>query len=132
MKKLLISTFALLPLLLLAPRAQAQDYTYDCLCLYSDPRGTCREYTCDAYQARRGSYNNNRVCDGRYGTNCGSGGTYRPRYWNSSNQYYNNSSNQYYNNSNDYNWYYNRYSARPSYYNYPNYNNYQYDYPYYY
>ncbi|OIO54878.1 hypothetical protein AUJ46_02080 [Candidatus Peregrinibacteria bacterium CG1_02_54_53] len=127
MKKLLLSTLALLPLALTAPRAQAQDYSYDCLCLYSDPRGTCREYTCDAYQTRRRSYynyNNNRVCDGRYGTNCGYNDTYRPRYWNSSDSYYDS---RY-----DYDWYYRRYTTQPNYYNYPNYNDRQYGYPYYY
>ncbi|MDD5041271.1 MAG: hypothetical protein PHX87_03290 [Candidatus Peribacteraceae bacterium] len=136
MKKLLLLGLGILPLLLLAPGAHAQNYSYDCLCLYSDPRGTCREYTCDAYRtARRSYYNDYRSCDGRY-DNCNyypTNSTYRPRYWNSSNQYYDNS---YYNsyNSNDYNWYYNRYNSRPSYYNYPAYNNYDYNYstPYYY
>ncbi|MFH0851843.1 MAG: hypothetical protein V1876_03790 [Candidatus Peregrinibacteria bacterium] len=132
MKKLLLLGLGLFPLLMLVPGAHAQSYSYDCLCLYSDPRGTCREYTCDAYRNNRQSYyyyGNNRNCNSRY-DNCGyyptTGTAYRPRYWNSSSQYYN------YNNSSDYNWYYNRYSARPSYYNYPNYNNYDSGYPYYY
>ncbi|MDD5103485.1 MAG: hypothetical protein PHX93_03735 [Candidatus Peribacteraceae bacterium] len=138
MKKLLLATLGLLPLLFLAQGAHAQNYSYDCLCLYSDPNGTCREYTCDAYQTRRpayyNNYNYNRNCNSQY-SNCGNypvTGTYRPRYWNSSSQYYSNNSNQYYNNTNDYNWYYNRYNTQPSYYNYPNYNNYDYGYPYYY
>ncbi|MDO8468393.1 MAG: hypothetical protein Q7S29_01395 [Candidatus Peribacter sp.] len=137
MKKLLFAALGLLPLLLLAPAAHAQSYTYDCLCLYSDPNGTCREYTCDAFQnSRRSYYDNDRSCGSRY-DNCDyyptTGTVYRQRYWNSSSQYYNNYSNQqYYNNSNDYNWYYNRYNTQPSYYNLPNYNTYGNNYPYYY
>ncbi len=124
MKKLLLAGLGLLPLLFLAQGVHAESYRYDCLCLYSDPRGTCREYTCDAYRNSRSSYYNSRSCNDRY-DDCGYN-TYRPRYWNSSNQYY-------YNNSNDYNWYYNRYNSRTSYYNYPSYNDYNdYGYPYYY
>lgn len=122
MKKLLLSALAVLPLLLLAPGARAQDYTYNCLCLYSDPRGVCREYTCNAYQNSRASYYGNRYCDDRYG-NCG----YSPsssRYWSTSSQYYDS---RY-----DYDWYYRRYTVRPSYYNYPSYNSYEQNYPYYY
>lgn len=127
MKKLLLLTVGIFPLLVLAQGAHAQNYRYDCLCLYSDPGGTCREYTCDAYRTnRRSSYyygNSNNYCDNRY-DDCGN--YYRPRYWNSTYQYYDRGSN--------YDWYYNRYNTRASYYNYPSYNNSYYDngYPYYY
>ncbi|ALM09896.1 MAG TPA: hypothetical protein DEB30_02505 [Candidatus Peribacter riflensis] len=124
MKKLLLISATLLPLLFLASKAHAQDYSYDCLCLFSDPNGTCREYTCDAYE-RRSYYNNDydrndyRPCgSSRY---CASSTTYRPRYWNTStsSQYYYNNDSRY-----DYDWYYRRYSSRTSYYNnQPYYNN---------
>ncbi|MDD4287829.1 MAG: hypothetical protein PHO20_01565 [Candidatus Peribacteraceae bacterium] len=126
MKKFLLSGLSLLPLLFLTPGAHAESYSYDCLCLYSDPRGTCREYTCDAYRNDRRSYYNNGYsnCNNRrYNYNDCSNSTYRSRYWNSSSQYYGN--------SNDYNWYYNRYNSRSNYYNYPSYND-DYNYPYYY
>lgn len=125
MKKLLLLSL-LLPLLFLAQGVKAESYRYDCLCLYSDPRGTCREYTCDAYRSntRRSYYYNDRSCDNGYG-NCNSyQSNYRPRYWNSSVQY---NDNQGY----DYNWYYNRYNPRPTYYNYPG-SNYDYRNQYYY
>jgi hypothetical protein len=122
MKKLLLTGFGILPLLFLAQGVQAQSYSYDCLCLYSDPRGTCREYTCDAYRNSRRSYDYGRSCNDRY-DDCGYN-TYRPRYWNSY---------QYNDSGYNYNWYYNRYNSRASYYNYPTYNDYdRYGYPYYY
>lgn len=130
MKKILLLIVGLLPLLLLAPGAKAQNYTYDCLCLYSDPRGTCREYTCDAFRSRRPAYynynNDSRRCGSRYDYSCGNSysSTYRPRYWNTSGQYYDSRYNE--------DWYSRRYTTRPSYYNYPAYSNYDYNYPYYY
>jgi len=133
MKKFLLTSLGLLPLLFVASGVHAQNYTYNCLCLYSDPRGTCREYTCDAYRNNRRSYYNNSYYNNDSYYNNGSNDCYRNQYndcqvYSTNQQRYWNSSSQYYNNSNDYNWYYNRYNSNPSYYNYPSYNNY----PYYY
>lgn len=136
MKKLLLSSLILLPFIVIAPRAYAQSYTYDCLCLFSEPGGTCVQYTCDAYRRRNTYYGNqyygNQNCDGRYDRYCSSS-NYRPTYRNpySSSTYYNNS----YNNSygSNYNGYYRQYTNQPTYYDYPSYNNYDSNYhPYYY
>jgi len=134
MKKLFLSTAFLLPLALLTPKAFAQNYTYDCLCLYSEPGGTCVEYTCDAYRSNNSRYYQGGYgCNSRYDNNCNSGSLYRPIYRNSMNQYYNsqyynNPSSQYYDTRYDYDWYYRRYTGRnnnnyydSSYYNTPYY-----------
>lgn len=116
MKKLLIATGALLGLLALTPIASAQDYTYNCLCLFADPSGTCAEYTCDAHE--RPSYS--RYYD--YGNDCGrySNCGYRPYYAEpsvyrtiGSSTYSNYYNDNYYNNGYDYSndWYSRRYGS---------------------
>lgn len=134
MKKLLLTLSAVLPLLAFAIPAHAQSYTYDCLCLFSEPGGTCVEYTCDASRRRNtyygnqyygGQYYGNQNCDGRYDRYCSSSyyrptTYYQPRYRDSSSTYYDSRYN--------YDWYSRRYTGRPSYY----YDRSSYDTPYYY
>lgn len=111
MKKLLLAIGTLLPLALLAPAAHAADYSYDCLCLYSDSRGTCVQYTCDSYQ--RPSYYRG-GCD-RYRSDSGCRYGYDNRYgYNNNYGYYNNynySNSQYYDSRYNYDWYYRRYTG---------------------
>jgi len=132
MRKLFLLSL-LLPLALLAPKALAQDYSYDCLCLYSEPNGTCVEYTCDAYSRNARYYQEGYGCDTRYDRSCNYGSTsrrrtYRPTYRTEPNY---NSSGNYYDSRYDYDWYYRRYTGRSN-----NNNNYYdrsyYDTPYYY
>ena len=130
MKKLLIAAGTLLSALaLVPPTASAQDYTYDCLCLYSDPNGACIEYTCDAYQRNRRSsyYNNNSGCSygNTYGNNYGCGNQYNNNY-NSRYRMYNN--NNYYDGRSNYDYYYNYSNRSPT----RRYYNQYYDYPMYY
>jgi len=125
MKKLLIAVGTILSALTLMPlSAQAQDYTYDCLCLYSGPNGACIQYTCDAYQ-RASNYNNYNNYN-----NCRGGGSYGYDYGcNNSNYNRSYSNNNYYDGRSNYDWYYNRYSNRSPI---RRYNNQYYDYPTYY
>lgn len=136
MKKLLLSALVLLPLLILVvPRAHAQSYTYDCLCLFSEPGGTCVEYTCNAFRNRNTYYGNqyygNQNCDDRYTSNCSSSyyrsnTYYQPRYRTSNDNNYN----DYYDTRYNSDWYSRRYTNRSNYYN--NNDNSYYNTPYYY
>lgn len=129
MQRFLLTLLLLLPLVFLAPGVSAQSYTYDCICLYSDARGTCVEYTCDAY--RRSSRYDDGYCDGRrydrycdsYSNNNDYNSVYRSSYYNSS----------YYDSRYNDDWYYRRYTGRSGYYNRrSSYDRTYYDTPYYY
>lgn len=88
MKKFLLSAGAALALLSLIPVASAQDYSYDCTCLYASPNGSCMEYTCDSYQRRPSYYNDsyyNDSCDPRYDYGCDN--SYNNDYYNNNNYY---------------------------------------------
>lgn len=132
MKRLLLST-ALLSLAILAPKAFAQDYTYNCICLFSEPNGTCVEYTCDARMVNARYYQSGYDCDSRYDRYCDSASyyrqtTYRPSYRDATNAYDNTSSGNYYGSRYDYDWYYRRYTGRTV----SSYDRSYYDLPYYY
>jgi hypothetical protein len=120
-KKLLIAIGTLLPLLILIPKAEAQNYSYDCMCLYAAPNGACMQYTCDSYRTSRYRYDYDSCSYGNryvYSTRCGS--RYYPTYYDNDRYDYGGYrypydgrySNSYYN---DYDWYYSRYGNRSPY-----------------
>lgn len=93
MKKLLLAIGTLVSLVAFVPltsamgpgyvrRASVPNYSYDCVCLFSDPSGTCQEYTCDAWQNRQNYgygyyYGNSSRSRGAYSRNsCGGSSTW--------------------------------------------------------
>jgi len=83
----LLSLFALSPIALAGnytrgSAGRSQNYTYDCVCLFSDPNGSCQQYTCDAYQTSSRSNQRN---------------SYNTGYQNGSTYYNSNNCNSYYN-----------------------------------
>jgi len=106
MKKFLLSIGIAAGTLALVPVAFAQDYTYDCTCLYASPNGSCMEYTCDTYRRRSyyndSYYNYNDSCDSRYDYGCNDS-DYR-NYDNNNYNYYRPYNNNSYYNGNSSSW----------------------------